>query len=309
VALGISGYETYFNHPDEMFYALSAALPYLKPETAAAVRKFLAGQLLACPPYAPDGFDNTAGRPREAYDVPEGIRVKGRGKAASAFGVYAFWSYCRRTGDKDAAARHLPAVRRRMAPLLDGTYSFEPAARHTNDEAERLNGDLAGLVGLARLARMAGQEDDPAVLDKIRELLGLRVNLERTNPAILEPTRAATKQLHNVRLARYADLVPEVALEVAVLSDGAARDRVQAFREARNAWHLAFTERLVGGENYVSPPHMGRAMMAAACFIEDLPPEQYPTFIDVPWCKGDFYFIEKCAYALLRSAGNREAGP
>src|SRR5436309_4065516 len=32
--LGISGYEIYFNHPDEMFYALSIALPMLSKATA-----------------------------------------------------------------------------------------------------------------------------------------------------------------------------------------------------------------------------------------------------------------------------------
>src|ERR1041385_3347558 len=32
--LGISGYEIYFDHPDEMFYALSLALPVLATNTA-----------------------------------------------------------------------------------------------------------------------------------------------------------------------------------------------------------------------------------------------------------------------------------
>jgi len=55
---------------------------------------------------------------------------------------------------------------------------------------------------------------------------------------------------------------------------------------------------MIGGENYVSPPHMGRAMMAGDAFIERLPGKQLLRLVDIPWCDGDFYFIEKCTYTL-----------
>ena len=70
------------------------------------------------------------------------------------------------------------------------------------------------------------------------------------------------------------------------------------FREARNGWHLAFGDRMIGGENYTNPLHFSRALFAGAVFVEQLPAEQIMGFVDVPWCKGDFYFIEKCALAL-----------
>jgi len=303
--LGISGYEAYFNHPDEMFYALSTALPCLKPETAAAVKKFLAEQLANNPPYAVNGFDNRAGNAREAYDVPDDIRIAGPAKARGTLGVYAFWAYCFWSQDAAAARAHWAAVKQRMAPLLAGPYAFDIAStKYANDEAERLSADLAGLVGLARLARMNGDAAAEAQAKaKALELLTLRVNLERTNPNILEPTKSASKHLHNSKLARYSCLVPEVARAVDRLSDSLARERMKDFREARNAWHMAFAERLTGGENYVSPPHMGRAIMTAGTFIENLPGEKLLSFVDIPWCKGDFYFVEKCAYALWADAG------
>ena len=303
--LGISGYETYFDHPDEMFYSLSIALPNLKPETAAAARKFLAGQLTKSPPYAIDGFDRTTGQARERYDVPEGLRIKSRAKAADAFGVYAFWAYVCWSGDAAAAKTHWDAVKARTSALLAAPYKFDISnTKYVNDEAERLSGDLAGLIGLARLARMNADADTEAkAAARAAELLELRVNLERANPRILEPTRSATKSLHVAKLARYCRMAPEVARAIDRLSDGAGRARVQAFREARNGWHMAFAERLIGGENYVSPPHMGRAMMAAATFVEELPGDRLLTFVDIPWCRGDYYFIEKCSYALWGAAG------
>jgi len=62
---------------------------------------------------------------------------------------------------------------------------------------------------------------------------------------------------------------------------------------------------LIGEENYTNPLYFSRALFAGAVFVEQLPSEQILTFIDVPWCKGDFYFIEKCAYALWMSGGRR----
>ncbi len=305
--LGISGYEAYFNHPDEMVYCLAIALPQLNAQTAAATRKLLSAQLARNPPYALEGFANDEGRPRERYDVPEQVRIKRRGKANGALGVYAFWAWCHWSGDRDAAKAHWDAVKARMTPILERAYAFEIARRdYVKDEAERLNGDLAGLVGLARLAKLnADAPAEKAAKAKALELLGLRVNLERVNPTILEPTRSAGKSLHIAKLARYCSLAPEAGRAVDRLSDGMGRRRLGAFREMRNGWYLAFAERLIGGENYVSPPHMGRALMAGATFIERLPADRLLTFVDIPWCNGDLYFIEKCACALWASGGRK----
>jgi hypothetical protein len=40
-----------------------------------------------------------------------------------------------------------------------------------------------------------------------------------------------------------------------------------------------------------------------AALIEQLPAQQLFAFIDVPWCKGDFHFIERCVLALWADAG------
>jgi hypothetical protein len=305
--LGISGYEAYFNHPDEVVYTLAIALPQLDEGPHDKVRAFLAEHIERKPPYAVEGYENRRGRPRERYTVPEDLRIAGRGKAGDALGVYALWAYCYWADAPDAAKAHLEAVTKRTAPLLEKPYAFDIHKQdYTHDEAERLTADLAGLMGLARLARMAGDADTARrARDKALELLSLRVNLERVNPKILEKTHSASKSLHIAKLARYSRLVPEVGRAVADLSDGMGAARLAAFRAKRNAWYLAFTERLIGGENYVSPPHMGRAMMAGAALIEPLPGEELLRFVDIPWCEGDLYFIEKCTCSLWAAAGRK----
>jgi hypothetical protein len=308
--LGISGYEVYFNHPAEMFYALSIAKPVLSKGTGERVKRFLAAQLRELPPYGLDGFDNKTGRARESYDVPMELRLAGAGKAAGAFGVYAFWTYCHYVESDSPRAEHWSAIKTRMQPLLTNEYVFEVARRdYRKDEAEKLNGDIAGLIGLARLARL---NNDTAVekqtLERLTTLLELRVNLERANPKILEATDSSTKHLHINKLARFCQLTPEVGEAVRRLTGGCGAAHLKNFREARNGWHMAFAERMIGGENYTNPLHFSKALFDGAVFVEALPVEPIPSFLDLPWCKGDFYFIEKCVYALWTVSGHKVSG-
>lgn len=297
--LGISGYEVYFNHPDEMFYALSIALPYLNRNLRDKTISFLEAQLSALPPYSIDGYNNRTGKPRESYDVPDYLRIKGRGKATSAFGVYSFWAYCHYSGNHSHAKTHWQAIKNRIKPLLESDYKFDIYKKdYSKDESEKLNGDLAGLIGYIRLAKI--NNDTQALNEAIPvalQLLNLRVNLERVNPKILTRT-SATKSLHIYKLARYCNLIQEIAQAINKHSSGCAAKRIKEFRELRNGWYIAFGDRFVGGENYTNPLNFSRSLFSATALIEELPADTLVSFLDVPHCPADFYFIEKCALIL-----------
>ena len=303
--LGISGHEVYFDHPDELFHSLSLALPCLSASAAQRVRDFLREELEKHPPYAEAGYDRRVGRDRESYAVPDALRVAGSGRATSAFGVYAFWEYCHYSGDADAANAHRAAIQARMKPLLLETYSFDEHQRGSGNAAsEKLNGDLAALLGLVRLARLNGQPIvELAATRRFGELLEYRVNLERVNPQAIEASRSATKSLHNFRLTRYGTLMPEIAEGLRLRTEGVAAARLRVLREERPGWFMAFGDRLIGGENYTSPPHLARALFAGAALIEQRPVAELASDLDVPWCKGDLYFIEKSVYALWAAGG------
>ncbi len=304
---GISGYEAYFDHSAELFYTLSIAVPLLPGTTADKVRHFLERQIEHSPPYQIQSTLAREGKARESYTVPADLRHRGKGKAGSAFGVYAFWAYGHYSGATNSIRQHWPAVVERMRPLLDEPYRFDiRKTDYSRDESQKLNGDLAGLVGLARLAVWMGDsETTQRAAARGLELLELRVNLDRVNPKILERTTSATKSLHNLKLARYCDLVPEVGFALRRRTDGLASLWLRTFREERHGWYLAFGDRLIGGENYTNPPHFPRALFAGAVFVEQLGAEQLLSFVDVPWCRGDLYFVEKCVYALWAEAGGR----
>lgn len=315
--LGISGHETHFDHPDRLFLSLVPAASCLESKTAERIWELLEKELNTHPPYALQGFEPDKGGNRESYDLPDSLRARKASQARSALGVYALW-LCAAVDDPsrglepgEIARKHLPAIEARMARLIEENYTFDPAkTTYTGDEAQKLNGDIAGLIGYINLTRpkrplarpqvrgdRAAQEMTPAEA-RLKQLLELRINLERINPNILEKTHGASKSLHNHKLARYCDLTPELALALLRHTDGLAARRLREFRAERNGWYMAFGERMIGGENYISPPHMAHAMFLGAAWIEQLEPGTMAQFIDVPWCKGDLYYIEKLAVAL-----------
>ena len=293
---GISGHETYFNHPDELFFALSISLPQLPDETAGRVRDLLQAELEEYPPYGVEGFDPAAGQVRESYTVPTELRPQQPTKADSLYGVYAFWAYSYFANDQKAARMHWPAIQKRVQPLLDDDLALDSHQQQRGRHASRkLNGDAAGLIGFVRLAEMVGDERaEQSGRETLRRVLERRVNLDRVNPDVFEPAGV----LHLARLARYLDLTPEVAAALREHTDGLAAARLELIRRRRPAWWLAFGPRLIGGENYTSPPDMSRAMFACSAMIDCLPADTLLDWTDVPWCQGDLYFIEKCAIAL-----------
>ena len=106
-----------------------------------------------------------------------------------------------------------------------------------------------------------------------------------------------------LKLARYGALVPEVADALRRHTEGCAAAHLKAFRQERNGWHMAFGDRFIGGETYTNPLHLPPALFTGAAFVEALPAVQLAGFVDVPWCRGDFYFVEKCVFALWVDAG------
>jgi hypothetical protein len=297
LTLGISGFETYFTHPDELFFVLSLVRP--SPD----LRAVLVNELATFPPFAVAGYRFDEGQPRELYDVPVELIPKKQAQAGDCFGIYSFWLFCRtfefgtRPAEHDAIRQHWEAIKLRVQPLLAGGYHFDPVKRdYSHDEAEHLNGNIAGLIGVVRLGEIAGDASlEPAARDRLRQLLELRVNLDRLNPHVWTPTHFASKTLHTGKLARYLKLTPELGFALRQWTDGAAAARVEAMRKKFPTWWIARGDRLIGGENYISPLHFSRALWLGLAWIETDARRWNGVGLDIPWCHADLAFLEKAA--------------
>lgn len=305
MTLGISGHQTLFVHPSQMAAALALAIPHLPVGTARAVRTALRAEIDARPVYLPAPPSPPHGRARERYPVPPSLRDGSPRRPPDAFGVWAFWAYVHYGEDPEVLARHWPRIRERMTHLLERAYEFEVEGPHRRDEARRLEADLAGVIATARLARRRGDETAEArATVRAEQMLALRIDLDRRNPRILDESRtAASNSLHMSQLSRYQDLTPAVGRAIRELTEGISARRLEEFRRDRNGWWIAFGPRLVGGENYTSPPGLSRAMFDAALLIEERPAEELLGWVDIPWCRGDAHFVAKCAGALWAASG------
>jgi hypothetical protein len=302
--IGISGHEWYFDHPADVFHALSVALPELDNDLAARVREVLMNELAVAPPWRKNGYERESGRAREFHDVPESVRLRGAVEAASSFGVHAFWSLARQLDDRPLVERYWPELRARMAEVLAAGAGFEPAAGDLKEHhLERLNGDIAGLAAFVRMARLVGDADSAeAGLEGLRGLLELRVNHERVNPVMEVGGRKSTRSLHYYKVARYALLVPGLAEAMKRHAGPVAAERLRVYRDARPGWFMADGDRLIGGENRTNPVDFRHHLFLAAALLERMPMEQLAEWVDVPWCRGDLHQIERLALVLAAGA-------
>ena len=129
------------------------------------------------------------------------------------------------------------------------------------------------------------------------------MNVDLADAAVIVPSEAATKSLHHFKTPRYARLTPELGRALGGETDGLAAARLRAVRDPRPGWSLAFGDRLIGGENYTNPLDFPGGLFVGSALIDEAPPERLAAWLDVPWCRGDLAFVEKCGWTLWADAG------
>ena len=164
-----------------------------------------------------------------------------------------------------------------------------------------MNGRIAGVLAAARLFKQAGRDDEATrAMALLARMAAERVHHERADTWLIRPTRTASKGLHGAKVPRYVGLVPEVGMLLKEYAGGELERNVQALRDGLPLWYQAYGERMIGGENYISPPHLSRGIFAAWADGCDVSPKALAAKLDQPWCKADLYYIEKTCSVLRR---------
>jgi hypothetical protein len=127
-----------------------------------------------------------------------------------------------------------------------------------------------------------------------------RVHHEHADSWLIRPTKVASKGLHQAKVPRYVGLVPEVAAMLSEFASEELRANLGALMTGLPLWYQAFGERMIGGENYISPPHLARGLFMAGADGNVLDSEQLAAKLDQPWCQADLYYIEKISAILRR---------
>ncbi|MHC4580297.1 MAG: outer membrane protein assembly factor BamB family protein [Planctomycetota bacterium] len=301
VELGISGEERYFERTAQTIEIVSLTLPHLSRPVRQKAIAWLDSLFDAGAPLSEPLHDSKAKR-REPYNLGPGmIKFADRSKSyqAGIEDIYGLWSYAHYADRWDRVLELAPAVKRICEDFVDGGFHFTHSG--TNDDAEHLNTRIAGLLAGIRIMERAGEMVVTARAKKrLAEMVTERVHHERADSWLIRPTKVASKGLHQAKVPRYVGLVPEVS---AMLNESASQeltDNVGALMRGLPLWYQAFGERMIGGENYISPPHLARGLFMIAADGGVLGPEQLAAKLDQPWCAADLYYIEKICAILRR---------
>ncbi|MBN2131676.1 MAG: hypothetical protein JW741_19410, partial [Sedimentisphaerales bacterium] len=301
VELGISGEERHFWRTAETMQIVALALPHLGSDTRDKAVAFLDALWEGGAPLRKAVCDD-AGRRREPYDLGPGMKEFAGRKIdyrATVEDLYAVWAYARYAERWDRVLRDVDGVRDIVADFAQADKPFPHDGTH--DEAEHLNRQIAGAWAAVRLFRRAGDDKNAeAALALLAKLATKRIHHERADRRLIRPTRTASKGLHQAKVPRYVGLVPEVAALLREYAGEALERNVRALRRGVPLWYQAYGERMIGGENYISPPHLSRAVFAAWADGCAAPAEDLAAKLDQPWCKADLYYIEKLTATLRR---------
>ncbi|MGE5296368.1 MAG: hypothetical protein ACM3VT_16220, partial [Solirubrobacterales bacterium] len=304
VELGISGEERHFWRSAETMQTVSAALPYLDSATREKTVAFLdelwnQGMPLTVPVHSDKGSR------REPYNLGPGMKAYASQEIKYEMNIedlYAVWAYAHYADRWDRVLSRVDAVGEVFRAFDNGRFRFDHNGVH--DEAEHLNGQIAGVLAAARIFVRAGRDQEgERALTLLAELATQRVHHERADTWLIRPTSTASKGLHQAKVPRYVGLTPELGAILRQYAGEPLNRSVRALTQGLPLWYQAWGERMIGGENYISPPHLARGVFMALAEGCDASPAELAAKLDQPWCKADLYYIEKLT-AVLRRIGS-----
>jgi hypothetical protein len=301
VELGISGEEQHFQRTAQTMQVVSLALPHLSEAVRRKAIAWLDQMFDSGVPLSQPLHDSKAKR-REPYKLGPGM-IEFANKPckyqAGIKDIYGIWSYAHYASRWKRVVELTPDVQQICEDFVDSSFHFSHDG--ANDDAEHLNAQIAGLLAGIRIMERASESTAVETAKKrLAEMVTERVHHERADSWLIRPTKVASKGLHQAKVPRYVALVPEVATMLSEFASKQLRANVRALMTGLPLWYQAFGERMIGGENYISPPHLARGLFMAGADGGVLDSEQLAAKLDQPWCKADLYYIEKISAVLRR---------
>lgn len=298
VELGISGEERHFAATGLTMQILSRSLPHLSRKTRTAAIDYL-DRLAASGSPLEKPWHELEGARREPFQPGPGMMASGLrppAQRSALTDLYALWAYAH-------YAHRWPKVDSQkdvIVPIFDAfarnVSVFDPDDMR-DDAAQHLNASIAGTLGATRIFLHWGdKERSKQAFDLLADLVTTRVHHERSDHRLVRPTRESPNTIHQAKIPRYVDLVPELSRILGAFGRASLARHIADLQRALPLWYQAYGERMIGGENYISPPHPSRGIFAAWAYGLTAPRQDLAAKLDQPWCRADLYDIEKiCA--------------
>jgi hypothetical protein len=282
----------FFGDPSETLYTLALAYPHLsgnlQQKVKAHVEKLtgpggpLAGAA-GVRSYAAD-----VGQVRSAYmPAPDALlRIGNDLLRSDTARLYPLWLWASVSGDWRKVEADWPAIK----PLV--------RAEAPRDEMDCGNGRLAGLIAACRIARKLNDEATVnALLPQVRAQMRLRLVYELSHTEGGVMTRPPT--LRTI-FGRWRNLTPDVARLLQLHAGDIHRHLVEVYVDHhRPTWWLAWNVELMWRNEcpFIFPTASLEVFSAKAMILRE-PAAALAGWVDLPWCKGDEFFIQKLAMTL-----------
>jgi len=306
---GLAGHEYFLDSSGDVVYALSLAYPHLSKAFQERVRSYVAAEIKKSPLWETRClYPIGEGKRRELFDIPAGFLRPSRHPHPHPLGnLYALWLYTERTGDSSLVTQNWEGIRSCYANYVERS--------DLPDYELFRNRYIAGLIGYARLAKGRDDGTSAEAARLAAQLLAEQLQSFQTGLKDLAPPSIKSVSEvdgfigrgnslfcgahHHAKIAKFLDLQPEIAAAVRDNALEAARAYLRVIDLTMPGWYLAWEERQVHfGENCVDYPDQALSIFRAKALIERPPREKLERFLDIPWCEGDLYYIEKLARLL-----------
>ena len=325
VDIGLAGREVFFAHSGEIILALSLSLPHLEDPLRQEVVSFLDVQWeehfpLGSQRWYPPG----QGKRRERHPLPPGLieSLQPSTGPHPFANMYAVWSYAFYADRWDPVAKTWPEIRR----CWEDFRRLHLPLQHRRD-ALWANAYLAGMIGLLRIARtlerevevVAGIEDAEQLarwcLDRFRRdvaRLPLPIfenvgHFDRWRAEDMGGFFIPLPPHHKAKPDKFHGLTPEVGVFLARQAPESVNAYLEFVGRTLPGWYLVGEERqLHFGENFVDYPDFSLSIFQAQALLGGRSACELACWVDMPWCVGDAYFVQKLAICLHLSVSGIE---
>jgi hypothetical protein len=265
-----------FTEPGDTLYTLALAYPHLPAGLQEKVKAHVAK--------LPATYDVERGEIRSAYDEasPKLLRIAGNAPRSDTARLYARYLWAANAGDWDLLKQDWPALRK--------SVKAEPE----KSEPDLGNGRLSGLIAACRIAKhLEDVEALKTFLPKTRQALRVRLQYELSHANGGLITAAGTRSL----VGRWHNLTPDLAAVLAAFTKPIQQHLMDVYVDYhRPAWYVAWNvELLWRNESPFSFPDMSADIFAAKAMLLNEPAERLARYVDLPWCRGDEYYVQKLA--------------
>jgi len=282
----------FFSEPTETLLTLARAYEYLDNTIQKDVRQYVAR--MSRPGGALDGptgrrmYEPDAGEIRSLYDIPAErlFRVNDDIIRQAIARLYPLWLWAHVTGDWSRIEGDWKRLRELVA---EAPNKMEEDCR---------NGYLAGLIAYCRMAQR--MRDNTAVekgLTITRTALRERLAYEfaHTRGGLITQVPVSRSIF-----SRWRHLTPEIGRFCASYAGQTHKYLMNVCVDYhRPTWYLAWgVETMWRNECPFVFPTMSAEVFAAKALILHEPAEKLISYLDIPWCKADLFYIQKLVLCI-----------